>query len=59
VVELRPAHLGSGLDDLPMPTVIVVDASGTIRWIDVHPDHTTRTEPQQILAAVDAVVYAD
>jgi hypothetical protein len=32
---------------------------GTIRWIDVHPDHTTRTEPQQILAAVDAAVYAD
>jgi peroxiredoxin len=40
---------------LPMPTVVVVDAAGVIRWIDVHPDYTTRSEVGQILAAVDAV----
>jgi peroxiredoxin len=37
---------------LPMPTVIVADAAGVIRWIDVHPDYTTRTEPGQILQAI-------
>jgi peroxiredoxin len=40
---------------LPMPTVAVVDAAGIIRWIDVHPNYTTRSEVPDILAAVDAV----
>ncbi len=40
---------------IPMPTVIVVDRGGVIRWIDVHPNYTTRTEVTDILAAVDAV----
>ena len=39
---------------VPMPTVAIVDATGVLRWIDVHPDYTTRTEPEQILAALDA-----
>jgi peroxiredoxin len=59
----RAAQLQLGLDltkvnadgttALPMPTVIVVDASGVIRWIDVHRDYTTRTEPDQVLQAID------
>lgn len=40
---------------LPMPTVVVVDAKGIIRWIDVHPNYATRSEVSDILAAVDAV----
>lgn len=40
---------------LPMPTVVVVDAAGIIRWIDVHPNYTTRSEVPDILAAVDTV----
>ena len=40
---------------LPMPTVIVVDAAGIVRWIDVHPNYTSRTEVADILAAVDTV----
>ena len=40
---------------LPMPTVIVVDAAGVIRWIDVHPNYTSRSEVADILAAVDTV----
>jgi peroxiredoxin len=43
---------GDGTDRLPMPTTIVVDAAGTIRWIDVHPDYTSRSEPADILAAL-------
>ena len=40
---------------LPMPTTVVVDHTGVIRWIDVHPNYTTRSEVSEILAAVDAL----
>jgi peroxiredoxin len=42
-----------GTAALPMPTVAIVDDGLTIRWIDVHPDYTTRSEPEEILAALD------
>jgi hypothetical protein len=38
-----------------MPTTVVVDADGVIRWIDVRRDYTGRSEPSEIIAAVDAV----
>ncbi len=38
--------------------MVIVDADGSIRWIDVHPDYTTRSEPGQILAALDAALSA-
>jgi len=63
--EARAAQLELGLDltavnadgttGLPMPTTVIVDAGHAIGWIDVHPDYTTRSEPDQILAALDAV----
>ncbi|MBD0739296.1 peroxiredoxin-like family protein [Streptomyces sp. CBMA29] len=40
---------------LPLATTVLVDADGAIRWIDVHPDYTTRSEPAAILAAVAAL----
>ncbi len=59
----REAQLAHGLDltrvnadgttALPMPTVAIVDRDGKLAWIDVHPDYSTRTEPQQILDALD------
>ncbi|MCA1843257.1 MAG: AhpC/TSA family protein [Actinobacteria bacterium] len=44
-----------GTATVPMPTVVLVDAGGTIRWIDVHPNYGTRTEPAEILEAVVAL----
>ncbi|MGW6400401.1 hypothetical protein [Streptomyces sp. NPDC055134] len=41
---------------IPMPTTVITDAAGTIRWIDVHPDYVTRSEPAEILAAYDAAL---
>ncbi|MFC9255526.1 peroxiredoxin-like family protein [Amycolatopsis thailandensis] len=41
--------------ELPYPTVLVVDGEGVIRYIDVHPDYTTRTDPADVLAAVKAL----
>ena len=45
-----------GTDGVPMPTVAIVDADGIIRWIDVHPDYTSRTEVADIVDALSAVV---
>ena len=45
-----------GTTAIPMPTVVIVDGAGTIRWIDVHPNYTTRTEPGQILDALATTI---
>jgi peroxiredoxin len=62
--EARAAQLQLGLDlttvnadgttAVPMPTTVIVDADHIIRWIDVHPDYSTRSEPAAIIAALDA-----
>jgi peroxiredoxin len=61
--ECRAAQLRLGLDltginadgtvILPMPATVILDASHTVRWTDVHPDYRTRTEPQQVIGALD------
>lgn len=43
---------GSTEVELPHPTVLIVDQDKTIRYIDVHPDYTTRTDPAEVLAAL-------
>ena len=48
-------HNADGSYGLPMPTVVIVDATGVIRWIDVHPNYTTRTEVSDILAALGTI----
>jgi peroxiredoxin len=58
----RQSHADIGLDVpdsnidgsyiLAMPTVAIVDRNGILRWIDVHPNYATRTEPRQILDAL-------
>lgn len=57
--EMRRVHLQFGLDipryngddswTLPMPGRFVVDREGIIRSAEVHPDYTTRPEPQDTL----------
>jgi peroxiredoxin len=44
-----------GTVGLPMPTVVIVDQAGVIRWIDIHPNYATRTEVSDILAALDTL----
>ena len=63
--EVRAVQVQLGLDltdinadgttGLPMPTTLIVDADHVVRWVDVHPDYATRSEPEQILAALDAL----
>jgi peroxiredoxin len=54
-LDLTDAN-ADGTRALPMPTTVVVDADGTIRWIDVYPNYTGRSEVPDILAAVEAAV---
>jgi hypothetical protein len=42
---------------LPMPATVILDDRHTVRWIDVHPDYSTRTEPRQILDALAHLGY--
>jgi peroxiredoxin len=61
--DARAAQLQLGLDltavnadgttGLPMPTTLIVDGDRVVRWVDVHLDYTTRSEPKEILAALD------
>jgi peroxiredoxin len=37
---------------LPRPTVLIVDRARTVRFVDVQPDYTARTEVADILAAL-------
>ena len=58
----RVAHTELGFDvadsnadstaGIPFPTVIVIDANRTVRFVDVHVDYTTRTEVPAILKAL-------
>jgi peroxiredoxin len=41
-----------GSVNLPMPTVLVVDTDRTVRFVDIQPDFTARTEVAAILAAL-------
>jgi peroxiredoxin len=62
--EARAAQMELGLDltavnadrttGLPMPTTVIVDPGHAVRWVDVHPNYSTRSEPGEILAALDA-----
>jgi peroxiredoxin len=63
--KVRAAQAALGLDlaqaneggdvRLPMPAVVVIDAERRVRWSEVHPDYTTRTEPTAIVYAVKSL----
>jgi peroxiredoxin len=47
-----------GSPALPMPTVLIIDADHVVRWTKVNPDWTERSEPAEIVAALDALKLA-
>ncbi|HWF73130.1 MAG TPA: peroxiredoxin-like family protein [Solirubrobacteraceae bacterium] len=50
-VDIRTTRADAGTA-LPMPTVLIVDRDHTVRFVDIHPDYTGRTEVNEILAAL-------
>ncbi|MER6999187.1 peroxiredoxin-like family protein [Streptomyces sp. NPDC000410] len=63
--DLAAVYEGFGIDlhrsqagharTLPIPATHVIDREGTVRWAFVDSDYTTRAEPADILAALDAL----
>ena len=51
-LDIRDGN-ADGSPELPMPTVLVVAADRTVRFVDVQTDYTSRTEVSEILAALD------
>jgi hypothetical protein len=51
-VDIRTTRADGGTV-LPMPTVLIVDSHHVVRFVDIHPDYTGRTEVSDILAALD------
>jgi peroxiredoxin len=45
-----------GSTQLPRPTVLIVDEDRTVRFVDVQPDYTARTEVSDILAGLSDLV---
>jgi hypothetical protein len=41
-----------GSTELPRPTVLIVDKDRIVRFVDVQPDYTARTEVADIVAAL-------
>jgi len=64
--EARAAQVQLGLDleainadgtiAIPMPTTLIVDPGHVVRWVDVHPNYTTRSEPAEILDALTSTI---
>jgi peroxiredoxin len=47
---------GTGTWELPMPTVVVIDAQRVVRYVDVSPDWMIRTEAGPVVEAVQAIL---
>ena len=41
---------------MPIPTTFLVDATGKVRWIDQTDDYMLRSEPERVLAAIEASI---
>ena len=53
-VDIRTTRADGGTL-LPMPTVLIVDRDHIVRFVDIHPDYTGRTEVSDILAALQTL----
>ena len=42
-----------GVSGLPIPTTILADRDGIVRWIDQTDDYRVRSEPDRVLRAIE------
>jgi peroxiredoxin len=45
-----------GITDMPIPTTILVDAEGTVCWIDQSEDYQFRSDPDRVMGAIQAAL---
>ncbi len=53
--DLQHVNGGHARARCPLPATYVIDCTSTIQWAFVNSDYTTRAEPSEILAALDAL----
>ena len=41
-----------GISGIPIPTTVLADALGIVRWIDQAEDYAVRSQPDRVMAAV-------
>ena len=46
---------GPGGSDVSLPAEILIDSTGTIRWVNLTESATVRLKPEEVLAAWDAL----
>jgi peroxiredoxin len=51
-----PKHNGEASWTLPLPTTLIIDTEGIIRYADINADYTIRPEPEDTLAVLKRVV---
>jgi len=51
-LQNRKSPTPSGIRHLPIPTTILVDRAGVVRWIDQADDYQVRSHPDRVLAAL-------
>ena len=50
----RPEEVNAdGTSGIPLPTTLILDGGGMVRWVDAHTDHGAQTEPVAILDGLD------
>jgi peroxiredoxin len=53
-VDIRTTRADGGTR-LPMPTVLIADPEQIVRFVDIHPDYTGRTEVNEIVAGLQTL----
>ena len=50
-------HAGAGIDgqDIARPAEFLIDASGTVRWVNLTENYWVRANPEQMLEAAKAL----
>ena len=51
--DLLHADAAPGGADIARPAEILIDPSGTIRWVDLTEDYRVRTRPEKVLEVFD------
>jgi peroxiredoxin len=50
---LLHAKAGAKGEDISRPAELLIDPSGTVRWVDLTEDYRVRARPEEVLAAYD------
>ena len=51
-----PENNGDDSWTLPMPTRLIIDQDGIIRYAEVNPDYTVRPDPEETIEALKEIV---